>query len=269
MSEEKKERLVSKSQMRQFETCPAQWKFQHIDRAPTSDVDSGPLIFGTQVHQGIADYYEEIDPNHLKFLHKESIRESLTRHLINVKGDQDRIQSIIDNMVTFEWNRYNKYGPECFKPVLVEKTYEVSPFKGIVDVVFLAKAGTKNVIVTDWKTGRYNPSEWDNDGLTIYSFFLIKDGYTVVEASTVFVEHGMKTLNVIDMEKVMKKANNFFHKTGNPNYFFPKKKSWTCRWCPYTVICYYEDDEEFSVEVISESEMALRILEKMKVNGYA
>ena len=268
MAVEEDVKMTSKSQMRTFDTCPAQWRYERTD-APTIAVDIRPLRFGGSVHEAIAEYYKEIDENGVKYVTKEGSFESLERHLSTVSGDVDRINKILTNMVNYEAARLAKYGRECFKPLFVEARFDIAPFKGIVDAVFSVKAGTKDVMVVDWKTGRYSPSEWDNDGMTIYSFFMEHEGYNVVQANTVFIEHAMQTLAIVNYDKVAAKAAIFFKKTQNPDYHFPKVKAWTCKWCPYILICHYEDDDTFKVETIPESVRMLERLELMRGNGHA
>ena len=234
-----KPRRTSKSEQSVWETCPAQWNYNNSGCVGIA-MDDTPLRFGTSAHAGIAGYQKEMQqrenpPTPL------AIQDALNRNMADVGFEQQRVDNIIKNVMAYEVGRLNKYGPQNFKPILVEQRIEALPFKGYVDLVH-ATDKPNEVVVVDWKTGRYNPTEWQNTELSIYCYLVGSMGYKPVLSYINFVEHGMLSLGVIDIPKAIEKAYIFFKRTENPYYHYPKKRGFHCRWCAFQIRCFFESN---------------------------
>ena len=231
--------MTSASELRNFFECPKRWWFQKFSKYPQIQTDKTALFFGTAVHNAIAKYFEELDAGrHLTT--KEGIQEALERHLREVDGPAKRLDKIAVNMANHEISRLRRWGPENMSPVFIEKRFDISPFKGFVDLVYHTK-DPKKVIVVDWKSGRYSPDEWMSVQLSIYAYFALKSGYEVVQAYIYFVEHGMQSVGILNIEDALQKAATFFKRVNNPDYHFRKNKTWKCGWCANQLVCYMQD----------------------------
>ena len=234
--------------MGNFFGCPARWRFDK-GKWVVVRTDMSALYFGRDVHKAVSNYYEEMK-NYLGITRK-GVAEAIQRHMDEVEGDQKRIDKIVKHLTTYEIGRAQKYGVENMAPLYIEKRFDVAPFKGVIDLVHRTDKENE-VIVVDWKTGKYRPDEWMNIQMSIYSYFMEKENLKVRNAYGYFLEHGMMPQATIDIPGAVTKANTFFKRTENPDYHYPKNKTFLCKWCGHQLHCLYEEAPSiFKVETIS------------------
>ncbi len=226
--------MTSTTEQKTFFTCPAKWRFSHLG-LPGVRIDESHLTFGREVHNAIAGYYTDIASHTLTT--RREISDLLSSHLsATVTADNDRIEKIIKNVTDWEIERLKLYGKENMPPLMVEHYFETDRFKGYIDCVFRTeKLG--EVIVVDWKTGRYAVDEWIHHQLTVYMMALEHLGYRVRQAVAIFVEQGMRALAIDIRDEVLRRAEHFFSCVNNPDYKYPRVVGQMCRWCEYNLLC--------------------------------
>lgn len=239
LDEDGNQKTTRQSTMRVFKSCPAHYNYKQIG-VPETKTDRSALIFGTRAHAAIADYEKSLWDYDMDHMTEEWIAEQIKRTLREFSTREKKVKKVIKNFTNFEIERFKKYGAENYPPLFVEEHFVRPPFRGTIDAVFRTDKENE-VIVVDWKTGKGLSRDWYKTQLSVYSYDIIGRGFDVVSAEIRFVETGMKQRQPVDVQKAINMAYDFFKKTSNPNYHYPKRRSWKCAWCDTQLVCFAED----------------------------
>jgi RecB family exonuclease len=216
----------SPSRLKTYEACPAQAKYKFIDKLP--EPASPHLDRGTMLHKACEEYVNgvrtAIDPELSAIV--------LTLKNLRAKFKKGKAKVELSLAVNNKWEPVDWFHP---------KTY--ARFK--IDVVELAPK--KAMLITDWKTGQFRPSDEYKEQLELYNVAVLSHKMgTGAAARLVFVDTGRMwpdpknrkgeppiILSAAGLKQAQKKWDKRVEGYLNDEIFDPTP-NFGCRWCPFS-----------------------------------
>lgn len=225
--------VYSPSSINQFYKCPFKWYLYYILHLQGDYVQNDMALLGTNVHDMIARHYRNLP-------------ERIVPHTINRNVDRifmeyfspvlEPYKKLVESML----NQFKKYEHKRIKkgyrlPIIVEQKLHNNDFKGIIDFY-------DGEILIDWKTGK--TLSLDNDfkrQAKIYETLVVDNGYPKPKKVGFVTLRNGRFLQLPFTTKgwllTQKKHMDNMIKRGR----FPKNKTPLCNWCPYQILCEFED----------------------------
>ena len=221
-----KKRILSKSQINTYLSCPYKWKRFYIDKIKSKG--STAMIRGIKIHKNVEKFYDnvEIVNNYIQYKQKYGVPKKF---------------------IEFENNRLKSCGKDIdkyFKPLFQElKVHsEEMGMRGFIDAVYL-NPKDDGLIIIDYKTGRYYPEKYDDYRfeLAIYKELLEKSGkidckvkywgIIFLDQNKLFFEE-VGNNSIEKAKKLVREARK-----GMSEGVYPKKLNEYCKWCQFRGEC--------------------------------
>ncbi|HEB01553.1 MAG TPA: PD-(D/E)XK nuclease family protein [Candidatus Portnoybacteria bacterium] len=245
---------ISYSGLNAFQTCPAKYKFQFIERirVPKSKI----LVFGSLIHET------------LKFMHEPQMVPSTEEQVleyfnkiwdptITIYEDSTEEAAAFEQGVKILKNYYAKNYPAKFNivdletrfetPILENPDSEMHLITGIIDRIDKLDDGRFEII--DYKTSRKMPPQKtvDNDlQLSIYHLGLVsrwpslqKKEVSTIKLSLYYLKHGEKlstSRTSQQLEETKQRILDLIEKITREEKFNPRPNP-LCPWCQYQPYC--------------------------------
>jgi len=233
------QKRLSPSSMNTFKTCPAQYNYHYIERAPKIYVPRHHMDLGEYVHNAIQDYFDNAATKPTKTLEiTQRIDSSFDRIIGNKFMGQPsmmkKLKFCLKNFKEFEIYRARKW--KTYQPTFIEKDLKDEDFRGIIDFY-----SEPEETIIDWKTG-YKQNLTDNDVIQaeVYRYLLEKQGYSVKRVFFVVLTSGsvlqaqlQKDGWILEQQKQIRDSISGKHFPARPNRY--------CFNCVYQIACEFSD----------------------------
>lgn len=232
-------RILSPSAMNTFKSCPAQWKYRYIDKAPGIYVPTHHMDLGGLVHSAIQDYFEHAMEKPTKAI---EITERVDSSFDKVIGNKfvgqpemmKKLRSSLKNFKEFELMRARKW--KTYQPTFIEKDIRGDEFRGILDFY-----SEPEQTVIDWKTGyKQNLNDSDIIQAEVYRFLLEKLGYKVNKVFFVILTTGSVLQAQLQKDGWILEQLNSIH-SAIDSQSFPAKPNRYCGNCVYQIVCEFSN----------------------------
>lgn len=245
---------ISYSALETFNTCPAQYKFQYVERIKVPK--SKEAAFGSLIHEVLKMYHE---PSRLSPLSEDELLKYFTQ-----KWDPSVYQDSQEEAFAFHQGidllkKYYQANQDLtFNIVNLETAFEApildgsglsagrqefNQVTGRIDRIDKLEDGTFEVI--DYKTGKKMPPQKivdNNLQLSVYHLGLVNRWPSFAEKpvklSFYFVQHGEKlstTRNSQELEETKDKVLTIINEIKKSS--FQPRSNPLCNWCPYQPHC--------------------------------
>jgi DNA helicase-2/ATP-dependent DNA helicase PcrA len=243
----------SYTQIRAYEMCPAQYKYEYVLKLPTPQSSAGS--FGSTIHNTLKFLYEQLKTSKeglAGFISVPTLKELLAyyeKSWISAGYDSnDHEKKRFEGGKEVIKDYFKKMFSPDEKPFEIEKDFKFAiddfNIKGRIDridLVGIDKDGKKMVEIIDYKTGRDKEikevqKEWQ---LQLYAYIVEElFGYKVIRASYVFVEHGSRVDISLEREKISKVIDHIKEIVGKirkGDFTIPSGHE--CKYCNFKDIC--------------------------------
>ena len=202
------------SKLGQYNSCPAQAKYKHLDKLP--EPSSPALARGSEIHGHAEQYVTGREPKLVDELKHPVIKKML--------DGLKKVRVEMELAFTKKWKPCHWLAPDVYVR-----------FK--IDAVHFLKDGT--VLVIDWKTGKFKPSDEYAQQLHAYCVALLSSGLAKqAKSMLVFTDTG----DVVESEKVLTledlpAAQKEWDKKAKPmlsDTMHAPRPGNACRWCTFS-----------------------------------
>ena len=223
----------SKSAIQLFQQCPEKFSYVYIHHLP--DMGGPESMLGQKIHQVFFEFYSMMNVNEIK------TEEDLVKYAEKYKDG--RISDHLAHFLSFNLQIFRSLrNKHLIKPLMAEQKMYCPELNlsGLVDVVFADD--DDNVLVMDYKTGKYNPAKLPEYRmeLSVYAELIKRmTSYTPTHWGIKFSKPGVVWIEPIqpkyfettvipvmeDMKKAMEKKE------------YPPKTGPLCMYCPMKSRC--------------------------------
>ncbi len=251
-------RSYSYSKIGQFQNCPRQYKFNHIEKATVEKPVSVEMFLGSAVHRALEKLYKfkvngRIQPEEemLADYHKEW--EGSDRDRIKVTKEYMGIDDFINTGAKALAKYYKMYHPFDEGEIIGLEKNASFPLdsanrfmmRAKLDKLVQRKDGVVEIV--DYKTQARLPTQQDLDnnlqmGLYQHAVNFLWPQFDKIELKQIYLRQGIAMTTVMDQDKLdMLKQDSInlileIEQAARDNDF-PVKESALCDYCPYFELC--------------------------------
>jgi len=251
-------RAYSNSKIGTYNTCPRQYKFQHIERATVEKPVGVEAFLGSAVHQALEKLYT------LKLNGKIQALEDVLRgyHEYWEGPDKESIKVTRENLGVEDYIKvgvkaleryYDKYKPfEDTRTLALEKniSFPLDPngrftINGKIDRIGIREDGVVEII--DYKTKALLPTQQfldDDEQMGLYQMGVrhLWPDFGKIELKQIFLRQMTEMMTVMDDEKLEEIRYRVYQKIleieqAVEDDNFPPRESSICDWCVYHELC--------------------------------
>jgi len=241
---------MSYSKLTTFEQCPLKFKFQYINRFPTSS--SPALLLGQTIHSALDKYFSFSEDRRSLTILKNLFRSEwkTERNKLREQGSlemdkETEVEHGKRGLIMLE----NFYSSSLnFEPVQREEFIEADlkddmPFLGRIDRLDKVRIdGVEGYKVVDYKTGKLSERFIDFIQLFTYAWLMNEQGHKVIASSFYYLEQN-KLIEKPLTEEIYEQTRNKLIEKCIPVYealetdTFDPKESALCPYCDYIRMC--------------------------------